>query len=357
MLKRAAHLAHRCARLTTPLVLVLAVLMVTAFQQLPDSVATVAGEPIPAALFQQRVRLARWSTAQQLLQVMQTYGVNALTDPGSPYNGQYKNLSDQAAFAKEVLETLITVRLIQQEAKTRNITVSDAETQAQIAAFFGYVPNLPPSTPKPGETAQPPVNPTEMAQNYQQDRDNYFGQAGDIARMGQADVIATFAEQALQIKVYNALTKSVPTQAQQVKIRQIRVDSLDKANTLLAEIKAGTPFADVARIGSEDASSAPNGGDLGWTPHGVYPLEFEEAIWKVTPGTLIGPLKSAAGFHLILVEAREVRPLAETDLLREREAVYRQWLAQARVKANIKVVDNWQALIPVEPTLKALGLP
>jgi parvulin-like peptidyl-prolyl isomerase len=331
--------------------------LTTAFQELPDHVAMVGGDPVPTTLFQQRVRLARWTTAQQLLQVMQTYGPDALTDPGSPYNGQYKNLSDNATFAQQVLDSLITVKLVQHEAAARGITVTDDDVQNQINAFFGYAPNATPQPPQPGETPQPPLNPTEMAQAFQEERDNYFGQAGDIARMGQADVIATFAEQALQIKVYEALTKNVPTQGQQVKVRHILVDSLEKANALLAQIQGGASFADVAKANSQDATSAVNGGDLGWSPHGVYFPEFEDAIWKVTPGTLIGPIKTPVGFHLILVEGREVRPLTEADLIRERDAVYRQWLQQARDKANVQIVDNWQALIPAEPTLKALGLP
>jgi parvulin-like peptidyl-prolyl isomerase len=339
------------------LFILLAFALTTAFQQLPDHVAIVGGDPISTTLFQQRVRLARWTTAQQLLQVMQTYGPNALTDPGSPYNGQYKNLNDSVTFAQQVLNSLITVKLVQREAAARGITVTDDDVQNQINAFFGYAPNATPQPPQPGETPQPSLNPTEMAQAFQEERDNYFGQAGDIARMGQAEVIATFAEQALQIKVYEALTKNVPTQGQQVKVRHILVDSLEKANALLAQIQGGASFADVAKANSQDATSAANGGDLGWSPHGVYFPEFEDAIWKVAPGTLIGPIKTPVGFHLILVEGREVRPLTEADLIRERDAVYRQWLQQARDRANVQIVDNWQALIPAEPTLKALGLP
>jgi parvulin-like peptidyl-prolyl isomerase len=308
-------------------------------------------------LFQQRVRLARWTTAQQLLQVVQTYGANALTDPNSPYNGQYKNLADTTTFAQQVLDGLITLKLVQREATARGITVTDGEVQNQIDAFFGYAPNATPQPPQPGETAQPPLNPTDAAQAFQEDRDNYFGQAGDIARMGQAEVVATFAEQALQIKVYEALTRNVPTQAQQVKVRHILVDNVDKANALLAQIKGGAAFADVAKANSQDATSAANGGDLGWSPHGVYLPEFEDAIWKVTPGALIGPVHTAVGYHLILVEGREVRPLSEADLLRERDAVYRQWLQQAREKADVRIVATWQETIPVEPTLKTLGLP
>lgn len=320
------------------------------FQQAPASVATVNGDAITTVLFQQRVRFARWTAAQQLLQIMQDYGgEKALTDPNSPFHAQYRALIDAPAFARQVLDGLIVLKLVQREASARGLTVTLAETQAQIYAFFGFTPDT-----------QPAPNPTEQAaqmQNFEVNRDNYFGQAGNAARMSQAEVIDTFTEQTLQIKVFQALTKDVPTQAEQIKVRHILVESQEKANALLAQIRGGANFAEVATANSLDRVSAPQGGSLEWSPRGVNLPEFENAIWNAKPGDLLGPIQTQMGFHLILIEGREVRPLSEGDLARVRDAAYRQWLQQARDKAAIKIVDNWQALIPAEPTLKDLGLP
>src|SRR4051812_48926298 len=107
------------------LLLLLAVLSM-GFRQVPDAVATVTGDPIPTTVFQQRVRLARWMAGQQLLQIVQDYGANSLTDPNSPFNAQYKAISDTAAFAQQVLDGLVTMKLVQHEATVRNITVTDA---------------------------------------------------------------------------------------------------------------------------------------------------------------------------------------------------------------------------------------
>ncbi len=323
------------------------------FQQAPDNIATVNGDPIPVVLFQQRVRFARWTTAQQLLQLMQTYGADSLTDSKSPFYPQYRTLVDTQGFGRQVLDSLVAIKLVQHEAAARGITVSDADVQEQINTFFGYTPD---ATPVP-VAGQPASNPTEIAQAFQANRDNYFGQAGVMARMGQADVIATFAEQALQVKVFQALTKDVPSQAEQVKVRHILVESADQANALLAQIRGGASFAELAKTNSKDAESAAQGGDLGWTPRGVYLPEFEAAIWNANPGDLIGPVKTQFGYHVILVEGREVHPLGDADLARARDTAYRQWLQQQRNQAAIKVVDNWMALIPADPTFKDLGLP
>jgi len=280
-----------------------------------------------------------------------------LTDPNSPFNAQYKLLTDSAGLGQQVLDSLIAIKLVKQEAARRNISVSDDDIQQQIYQFFGYSPDTTPVPAVPGKTPQAAPNATDLAQAYEANRDNYFGQAGVAAKMTQADVVSTFAEQALQVKLYNALTANLPAQAEQIHARHILVDTLDKANALLAQIKAGKPFDDLAKANSLDTSSAPQGGDLGWAPRGTYVTEFENAIWNAKPGDILGPIKTQFGYHLIKVEGREVHPLSPADLGRIRDTAYQQWLQQARSDAAIMIAKTWQTFIPADPTLKDLGLP
>lgn len=328
------------------------------FAQAPDKIATVNDDSITTLAFQQRVRYTRWSIGQQLSQVAHQDGLKALTDSSSPYNSQYMLLSDSQTLGQQVLDSLIAVKLVQQEAARRGISVTDDEVQQQVEAFFGYSPNAPGAAPaiQPGQTPQPPPNPTQLAQAFQSERDNYFGQAGVAAKMTQADVLAIFSEQALQIKVFKALTSDLPGQAEQIHVRHILVDSEDKARNLLAQIKDETTFASLAQADSLDTTNSAQGGDLGWAVRGVYVQEFDSAIWNGAPGQVIGPVKTQFGFHLIYIIAREVRPLGEIDLARARDARYRDWLKQARASASIKIVDQWQGLVPLDPTLQDLGL-
>src|SRR5262249_30316547 len=89
----------------------LLVLLTTGAAQATDTLATVNGDPISVTTFQQRVRLARWTSAQQLIQIRQNYGDKALTDPTSPFNSQYMMLSSPSALGKQVLDSLIAVKL------------------------------------------------------------------------------------------------------------------------------------------------------------------------------------------------------------------------------------------------------
>jgi parvulin-like peptidyl-prolyl isomerase len=323
--------------------------------QTTDTIATVNNMPISVAQFQQRVRFARWSTAQQLLQIVQQVGEAALTDPQSPYYAQLKTLADNAAFGQQVLDGLITIKLVQQEADKRGITVSDEETQQQVYAFFGYNRNAEPQQPVAGLPTPP--DPTQIAATFAEHRDNYFGQAGSIAQMGQPEVLATFTEQVLQVKVYQAVTGNVPTEAEQVKVRHILADTKANANAWLALIQGGAKFEEVAQTYSIDSTSAALGGDLGWSPKDTYLSEIDTAIWSAPIGQVIGPIKSAFGYHLLLVEAHQVRVFSDDALARVRERYYQYWLGSARSAAAIQIVDKWQQFIPADPQLTELGLP
>jgi parvulin-like peptidyl-prolyl isomerase len=311
------------------------------FQQVPPTVALVWGDPVPLTLFQQRVRLVRWQTGQQLLQIVAQYGAKALTDPTSPYAHEYDLLTDSKAIGQQTLDQLITVQLLQHEAASRNITVTDAEIDAQISSTFGISP-----TASPTDAAVLTAN-----------RDNYLGGAGVAAKMSQADLRTYFGEQVLQTKVYVALTAAVPQQAEQIKVRHILVDSVDKANALLAQIKQGASFADLAKTNSQDTTTNAQGGDLGWAPRGVYDPDFDSAIWAGTVGSVIGPVKTKLGYHLILIEDRAVRPLDQADYIRAKNAAYQTWLRDAHDRANIQVISNWVDYVPPDPTPADLGLP
>jgi parvulin-like peptidyl-prolyl isomerase len=336
------------------LMIVIAALFTTGFRQAADNIATVSGDPITVTQFQQRVRLARFITANQLRQMAQVYGPESFTASDGPFNPQYKSIVDTTGFARQVLDSLITLKLVQHEANTRGIIVSDEDTQNQIYTFFGFNPNAPVPTAAPD---QPPIDPTQIAEGFQANVDNYFGAAGVTAHMTQADVIGTFAEQALQVKIFEAVTSSVPTDAEQTRVRHILVDNEAAANALLVQIQGGVPFADMAKANSLDTSSAAQGGDLGWAARGSYDAALDAAIWAAHAGALIGPIKSQFGYHLVLIEDRGVRPLSAGDLARARDAVYKQWLEETRKSADVQIVEKWQSFIPEDPTLADLGLP
>jgi peptidyl-prolyl cis-trans isomerase C len=90
---------------------------------------------------------------------------------------------------------------------------------------------------------------------------------------------------------------------QEYHARHILVDNEDEAKKLIAQIKAGAKFEDVAKKSSKDTGSAENGGDLDWAKPTNYVPEFASAMTKLKPGEMTDtPVKTQFGYHIIKLE-------------------------------------------------------
>ena len=85
---------------------------------------------------------------------------------------------------------------------------------------------------------------------------------------------------------------------EQVQCAHILVGDQTKAQTLLAEIKAGADFSSKAQEHSQCPSKA-RGGDLGHFGRGQMVPEFEKAAFALQVGELSEPVQTQFGFHLI----------------------------------------------------------
>ncbi len=75
-----------------------------------------------------------------------------------------------------------------------------------------------------------------------------------------------------------------------------------KADSILAELKAGGDFELIARRESDDPGSKANGGDLGWNRRGRMVPEFDRWMFALPPGQLSPVIETAFGFHIIRVD-------------------------------------------------------
>jgi peptidyl-prolyl cis-trans isomerase D len=90
-----------------------------------------------------------------------------------------------------------------------------------------------------------------------------------------------------------------------------------KADALLARLRAGEDFAELARTESDDPGSKEKGGDLGSFPRGHMVAPFEEVAFGLEPGALAEPVRSDFGFHLIRVEERQAAVTRSFEEVRE----------------------------------------
>ena len=85
--------------------------------------------------------------------------------------------------------------------------------------------------------------------------------------------------------------------------RHILVEKEDQAKAIIARLKKGGKFEDIAKKESKDPGSGANGGDLDWASPGNYVKEFADALLTLTKGkTTETPVKTQFGYHIIRLE-------------------------------------------------------
>jgi peptidyl-prolyl cis-trans isomerase C len=133
------------------------------------------------------------------------------------------------------------------------------------------------------------------------------------------------------------------------KVRHILVEKEADAKSLIAKIKAGEKFEDLAKANSKDPGSAVNGGDLNWmNPQALVP-EFSKAMIALDKGQMTDkPVKSQFGFHIIKLEdvreskvptVAELKPQLIQMMAQDQnwqKAKFEEMLAKLKSKAKVQ---------------------
>ena len=91
--------------------------------------------------------------------------------------------------------------------------------------------------------------------------------------------------------------------------RHILVEKEDQAKAIIASIKKGQKFEEIAKKQSKDPGSGANGGDLDWASPGNFVKEFSEAMMALKKGQMTeNAVKTQFGYHIIrLDDVREAQ--------------------------------------------------
>jgi len=243
------------------------------------------------------------------------------------------------AFYRQVLNELIAITLLQQDAKAQGMAASEQEVQRQIDARKSSFPNE--ATYKKA-LAQGGVT-EEMLR--QQARDQISVQkyvqtklVHDVNVTDQAtrDFYDKNKEQIrtperLHLRHILMVAAAKAPAAEKAKARQ-------KAEALLKRLQAGEDFAKVAQESSEDLSTKPRGGDLGWIVRGQTVPPFDQAAFALTqPNELSAVVESPFGFHIIQLLERQQPAEVPYEQVKERLAnMLKQQQAQKQVEARVR---------------------
>src|SRR6266581_6244382 len=118
------------------------------------------------------------------------------------------------------------------------------------------------------------------------------------------------------------------------KARHILLESEDQAKGMIADLKKGAKFDELATKNSKDTGTKERGGDLDWNVPGVFDRQFSEAMVKLEKGKYTEtPVRTRFGFHVIQLD--DVRQVKFPALAEVRPRIQQQ-LVQGRIEELVK---------------------
>jgi peptidyl-prolyl cis-trans isomerase C len=131
--------------------------------------------------------------------------------------------------------------------------------------------------------------------------------------------------------------------AKEYKARHILVESEDQAKAIIADLKKGAKFEELAAQNSKDPGSKDRGGDLDWNVPAAFDKAFSEAMVKLDKGQVTeAPVHTRFGFHVIRLDdvrdmrfpaLAEVKPRIQQQLMQNKiEGLVRELRSKAKVE-------------------------
>lgn len=234
-------------------------------------------------------------------------------------------------YGADMLDTLITNKVIEMEASKEKVKVTGNEIDEELTKLqesYG------------GEEA--------FASALEQKQVSMDRIRKDIEiyllaeKMIQPSVDVTEEE----MKTYFEENKDSFDQKEQVKASHILVEDEATAKKVKEELENGKDFAELAKEYSTDSSNSANGGDLGYFGKGEMAEEFEKAAFALEVDAISEPVKTEFGYHIIKLIDKKAAKAAEFDDHKEDikellvdqkiQAEYPNWLEEKKAEYEIK---------------------
>jgi len=245
----------------------------------------------------------------------------------------------QDVLDKQLLDRLITDRVLLQYAKETGIRVDDTQVERTIeriakdnklstAEFRAAVEKEGVPFSKYRDDVRSEITVQRLREREVEGRVN----------VSDAEVDLFLATQSLQsggdieYRLAHILVL-VPEQASPAQIDA----RLRRAEEALRQIRSGAEFGQVAASLS-DASDALQGGNLGWRAPARLPTVFADTVRGMKPGEVSGVLRSASGFHIVkLLEQRSRNAPTVVEQTRTRHILVKVNEITSEAEAKIKI--------------------
>jgi peptidyl-prolyl cis-trans isomerase C len=216
----------------------------------------------------------------------------------------------------QVLDQIITTKLLAQEAKRKKIVadpkqVSDAV--ANIKSGFKNDAEFRTALSKDGKTPDDlrDTIAEELAIRSlsQQLTSDVTVSNEDISTFYNANLKEFTVPEGVKARhILLAINPNAP-EAEKKRVR-------DRATELIKQLNGKAEFAALAKANSDDPSNKDTGGDLGAFTRGQMVKAFEDAAFSAPVGKIVGPIATDFGFHIIRVDEKipsKVIPLVDVQ--------------------------------------------
>jgi peptidyl-prolyl cis-trans isomerase SurA len=269
------------------------------------------------------------------------------------------NQEEYRKLAEDIVNQLIDEELLVQKAKQLKVEITDNELSATVDRQLRDIrARFASDAEYRAELAKAGLGSPEEYRRFLTDQLRRGElQRRTIDKMRQEGKIppVNVAESDVE-EAFNRSRTSLPRRPASVTFRQIviaphasdaaKAAARRKADSLLAEIRAGTDFERVAKRESADSASREQGGDLGWNARGRMVPEFERWMFALRPGELSPVVETVHGFHIIRVDRVQPREVKSRHIL-VRPKIDSADVARARVEADT-VAAQWAAGVPFD---------
>lgn len=262
-----------------------------------------------------------------------------------------------AAFRREVADQLIDRALAVQEARRRGIKLDSKAVDAEMAKFRAR------RTSSGSEHDNKPFWDAlrrEMEQEHLLDK--LRAQVNAKAQPSPAAVKAYYEQNPAKFTQPEQYHVSVILLRVPPSSQQAQWDGATReAQQILARMKSGADFAELARVHSADASSA-QGGDMGYLHKGMLAPEVEAALGKLGDGAVSEPVTVLEGVALFKLHDKksarlgsfdEVKARAHDLLLKEQQTLaWKNLITSLRASTPIRLDERYlqtPAAVEVEP--------
>jgi len=252
----------------------------------------------------------------------------------------------QMELARQAVQDLVDEELLVQRAKREKIEISDADVAQTVDRQIKRLrEQITDDAQYRAELVRSGFGTPEDYRKWLMDQGRRtFARQRVIDKLRQEGKLAAMPVSEQEVSdLFEKNKASLPRRPSTVTFRQVvispkgspaaRAAALVRAHVLLAEVRSGGDFAQIAKRESMDPQTRETGGDLGWNRRGAMLPAFDRVMFSLNPAQVSDIVETEYGYHIVKVDRVQPAEVKARHIL-IRPAMDSSDVARARLEAD-----------------------